>query len=159
MSYSKEKLITTHPTSPKGHLWGGNWYWRKRRSGWILALSVIWIAFMRKFHILLRQIKMNINIRQKPTIYLKVALGSQKSFPVLPRLKSLNSSVLGFWAPGIRGENWAEPVGEAEAGVRYGACPWLSGWLSNYVRVTCSSSCWGLTSQLLLDFSWGKKHS
>ena len=41
-----------------------------------MALSGIWIAFMRKFHILLRQIKMNINIRQKPTIYLKVALES-----------------------------------------------------------------------------------
>lgn len=79
-----------------------------------MALSVIWIAFiMRKFHILFRQIKMNNNIRQKPTIYLKVALGSQKSFPVLPRLRSLSFSVLEFWAPDIRGENWAGYVARA----------------------------------------------
>ena len=56
---------------------------------------------------------MNNNIRQKPTIYLKVALGSQKSFPVLPRLRSLSFSVLEFWAPDIRGENWAGYVARA----------------------------------------------
>lgn len=80
----------------------------------ILDLSVICIAFIRRnFHALLTQIKIN-NIKKKPTIYLKMALGSHTSRPVLPRLRSLRFSILEVWSPGIRGGNWARVCGQGK---------------------------------------------
>lgn len=83
---------------------------------------------------------MNNNIRQKPTIYLKAALGSQKSFPVLPRLRSLSFPVLGFWAPGITGENWAGYVARASwRGWGWGEV-WSLSQLSRWLFELCQSN-------------------
>ena len=40
-----------------------------------------------------------------------MALESQTSLSVLPRLSSLRVFILGFWFPGIRGGNWARVHG------------------------------------------------
>lgn len=75
---------------------------------------------MRNFYVLLRQIKNN-KIKEKPTMYLKMALGSQTSLPVLPQAKEsqvLCPRVLVSWDLGreLGQDVWSEQAGRTGLG-------------------------------------------